>query len=134
MRFINRTRDLKDEATEALHHKKFEKAIEIYYQVLEIDPVDLWARQKIAECFVKVKKIPSAVREYNRAAHLYMDRGKLKEALSLFKLASGLDPSNVEASLNVESLEDEIRDNGPFRKIDTEEFDVREFLENRVDL
>ena len=83
---------------------QFDRAINDYRQIIELDPSDLRHRQKIAELLTKAKRNDEAVKEYTSIAKHYIDSDHYVKAIAIYKQIQKLDPVNPDISLTLASL------------------------------
>lgn len=83
---------------------KFDRAIEEYNRLLEIDPADLRIKIKVAELFVKRKQIQDAIRIYMEVARAYADGSFYLKAVTIYKSILRLNPSLVDVNIALSEL------------------------------
>ena len=74
---------------------KFDRAITEYERLLGLDPEDLRVKIKIAELYVKCKRIQDAIRLYTDVARAYSDGGFYLKAVTVYKNILRLNPSLI---------------------------------------
>jgi CRP-like cAMP-binding protein len=89
-------RKLKDKAAELAAKGKVDKAASVYREVVEADPKDLVARQKLAEVLRRGGEIAEAIEEYKLVADRFARDGLLIKAIAICKTILELDPQHVE--------------------------------------
>lgn len=89
-------RKLKEEASRLIAKGKLAEAADEYIKIVKSDPRDLTARQKLAELFARMGKIPEAVAEYQSVAGSYAADGLLLKAIAVCKIILQIDPAHKE--------------------------------------
>jgi CRP-like cAMP-binding protein len=89
-------RKLKENASRLIAKGKMAEAAEEYVKIVKADPRDLTARQKLAEIYARMGKIPMAVVEYQSVAGSYAADGLLLKAIAVCKIILQIDPSHTE--------------------------------------
>lgn len=89
-------RKLKENASRLIAKGKLADAAEEYAKIVRSDPRDLTARQKLAEIYARMGKVPEAVREYQSVAGGYAADGLLLKAIAVCKIILQIDPSHKE--------------------------------------
>ncbi|MDP3985605.1 MAG: tetratricopeptide repeat protein, partial [bacterium] len=75
---------------------QFQKAIDLYKQLLEIEPKDSRVHLKIGDLFLKTGETELAVGAYAEVARLYGEQGFYKKAIAVRKQIVSIVPSRVE--------------------------------------
>lgn len=89
-------RKLKEEASRLIAKGKLAEAADEYIKIVKSDPRDLTARQKLAELFARMGRIPEAVAEYQSVAGSYAADGLLLKAIAVCKIILQIDPAHKE--------------------------------------
>jgi CRP-like cAMP-binding protein len=89
-------RKLKDKATEMVAKGKFEKAADLYKEILAADPKDIAIQQRLAEALRKAGDNAGAVAAYRRVADRYGQEGHLIKAIAICKIILEIDPAHSE--------------------------------------
>jgi len=97
-------RKIKDRAARAIKKGSWEKALEHYEKLVEVQPKDLRLQMKQAEILVKVKKQDEAFDLYEKVAEAYAKDGFLIQAVSVYKLMMQLDPDRPGLTEKLEEL------------------------------
>ncbi len=87
-------RALKDEASRQLARGKVEKALELYWRLLELDPTDPHLRLRHAETCQRAGLKGRAIASYRVAAELFWHQGHKARAVASIKLALELSPND----------------------------------------
>ncbi|MEW6776993.1 MAG: cyclic nucleotide-binding domain-containing protein [Bdellovibrionota bacterium] len=95
---------LKAEATALFQKGKFEKAIDVYRQLIKVDRRDDRSMIRIAECFRKLKKNREAVLAYKQVATFYASAGFLIKSIAILKQILEIDPQNQEVQKELQDL------------------------------
>ena len=91
-----KVRKLKDDAARLIAKGKLAEAADMYVKIVKSDPRDLTARQKLAEIFARMGKVPEAVVEYQSVAGSYAADGLLLKAIAVCKIILQIDPAHTE--------------------------------------
>ena len=83
---------------------QFDRALRDYEQVVTADPKDVKLRQKLAELMIRCNRRDDAIREYNTIAKFYDENGFYLKSIAVYKQIQRLDPSNIEISLCLATL------------------------------
>jgi tetratricopeptide (TPR) repeat protein len=83
---------------------KTSQAITQYLHIVENDPADLILLNTIGDLYVREKKVPEALREFNRLAEAYVREGFTVKAIAIYKKVSKLSPSAVDPLLKLAEL------------------------------
>ncbi|MCK4620901.1 MAG: tetratricopeptide repeat protein [Desulfuromonadales bacterium] len=89
---------LLESAQKSLKKKQVAKAIRDYAKVVELDPVDVRSRQKLAELYVRTGKNVEAYEHYEAVAKYFSSNGFYLKAIAIYKQMQRLDPSQVALS------------------------------------
>jgi len=80
------------------------RAVEDYRQIIQLDPVDIRHRQRLAEILTKAEQKDEAIKEYTYLAKHYIDSVHYLKAIAVYKQIQKLDPLNPDISLTLASL------------------------------
>lgn len=83
---------------------QYDRAVDDYRQLMQIEPSDLRHRQRVAEILTKANKKDEAIKEYALLAKHYIDTIHYLKAIAVYKQIQKLDPQNAETSLTLASL------------------------------
>ena len=86
---------LLESAQKNLKKKQFSKAIKDYAKIVELDPADIRSRQKLAELYVRTKKITEAYEQYEAVAKHFSINGFYLKAIAIYKQMQRLDPEQI---------------------------------------
>jgi len=86
---------LLESAQKNLKKKQVAKAIKDYAKIVELDPVDVRSRQKLAELYVRTNKNTEAYEQYESIAKYFSSNGFYLKAIAIYKQMQRLDPSQV---------------------------------------
>jgi len=86
---------LLESAQKNLRKKQVAKAIKDYAKIVELDPVDVRSRQKLAELYVRTNKSTEAYEQYESIAKYFSSNGFYLKAIAIYKQMQRLDPSQV---------------------------------------
>ena len=89
-------RDIKRNADRLLEKGLFDRAIREYLRIIDVEPEDLFALQKIAELHSRTGAEASAVSYYERAYKILNTRGFHEKSIGVLKRILQLDPSRTE--------------------------------------
>ena len=89
-------RKQKENAARLIAKGKVAEAADELKKVIESDPRDLAARQKLAELHARLGNKAAAVREYQSVAGSYAADGLLLKAIAICKVILQLDPTHHE--------------------------------------
>ncbi len=95
---------LLESAQKSLKKKQVAKAIRDYAKVVELDPVDVRSRQKLAELYVRTGKNVEAYEHYEAVAKYFSSNGFYLKAIAIYKQMQRLDPSQVALSSRMAEL------------------------------
>lgn len=82
----------------------YDRAVDEYRQIIQLDPIDTRHRQRLAEILAKANQKDDAVKEYTFLAKHYIDSVHYLKAIAVYKQIQKLDPTNPEISLTLASL------------------------------
>lgn len=103
MTILNKDKIL-DAAKEFITQGKTDKAIREYEKLLQADPKDMRIKLRIAELFVKLRKIPQAIQLYQEVANAYEQDGFYLKAVTVLKNILRLNPSLLEVNKSLSQL------------------------------
>ena len=83
---------------------QYERAVNEYRQVIQLEPHDMRHRQKVAEILTKANQKDEAIKEYTSLAKHYVDLIHYLKAIAVYKQIQKLDPTNPETSLTLAAL------------------------------
>ena len=86
---------LLESAQKNLKKKQVTKAIKDYVKIVEMDPVDVRSRQKLAELYVRINQNTNAYEQYESVAKYFASNGFYLKAIAIYKQMQRLDPSQV---------------------------------------
>jgi tetratricopeptide (TPR) repeat protein len=86
---------LLESAQKNLKKKQVAKAIKDYAKIVELDPVDVRSRQKLAELYVRSNKNTEAYEQYESIAKYFSSNGFYLKAIAIYKQMQRLDPSQI---------------------------------------
>jgi CRP-like cAMP-binding protein len=95
---------LKDEAQRALSRGDWRKALDLFQRHCASNPEDHRSRLKVAELLERVGERSKAITEYRKAAESYSSEGFLLKAISVYKVISRMDPSDVRTERELRRL------------------------------
>jgi tetratricopeptide (TPR) repeat protein len=84
-----------ESAQKSLKKKQIAKAIKDYVRIVELDPADVRARQKLAELYVRTDKKAEAFEEYESVAKYFSGNGFYLKAIAIYKQMQRLDPGQI---------------------------------------
>ena len=82
-------------AQKNLKKKQVTKAIKDYVKIVEMDPVDVRSRQKLAELYVRTNQNTDAYEQYESVAKYFSSNGFYLKAIAIYKQMQRLDPSQI---------------------------------------
>lgn len=83
---------------------KLDRAIQEYNKILQMDPKDLRLKLRVAELYVKVKKMNDAVQTYQEVANSYCDDAFYLKAVTVYKNILRLNPSLLDVNRKLADL------------------------------
>ena len=86
---------LLESAQKNLRKKQVPKAIKDYVKIVEMDPVDIRSRQKLAELYVRTNQNTDAYEQYESVAKFFSSNGFYLKAIAIYKQMQRLDPSQI---------------------------------------
>ncbi|MCK5914220.1 MAG: tetratricopeptide repeat protein [Desulfuromusa sp.] len=86
---------LLESAQKNLRKKQVSKAIKDYVKIVEMDPVDVRSRQKLAELYVRTSQKTDAYEQYESVAKYFSSNGFYLKAIAIYKQMQRLDPSQI---------------------------------------
>ena len=86
---------LLESAQKNLKKKQIGKAIKDYAKIVELDPVDIRSRQKLAELYVRTSKNTEAYEQYEAVAKYFSSNGFYLKAIAIYKQMQRLDPGQI---------------------------------------
>jgi tetratricopeptide (TPR) repeat protein len=95
---------LKLKADQALEENRIEEAVEMYGEILKLEPDELSVVSKLAELEEKLGRIPGAIEQYTRLGESFFKSHLFKKAQEMFKKIILIDGSNVEAHLKLAQI------------------------------
>ena len=84
------------DAQKFLKKGQFDEAIVIYKKILKEDVRDRRMRQKLADLYERVGRVPDAEKHYEELVRLYSQDGNHRAALAVHKQLVKLAPKNME--------------------------------------
>ena len=107
------TRELKDTAADYLKKQKWDKAGEIFEQLIKAEPKEMQHRLKLGDTWRKAGQKDKAVNQYQFACKAYADEGQLIKAIGAIKIILELDPANDAAQKQLGEMNDRRLGKGP---------------------
>ena len=98
-------RDIKRNADRLLEKGLFDRAIREYLRIIEVEPEDLFALQKIAELHSRTGAEASAVSYYERAYKILNTRGFHEKSIGVLKRILELDRRGPSCSMPCQPLQ-----------------------------
>ncbi len=99
-------RKLKDIATKAVNKGKYEKALDAYLALEQLEPDDgSWAR-RAADMYRRLKRNPEAVVAFERAADKYAAAGFLVKSVAVCKMLLQIEPSHSATQERLAALQE----------------------------
>ncbi len=86
---------LLESAQKNLKKKQVAKAIKDYVKIVELDPVDVRSRQKLAELYVRINKNSEAYEQYESVARYFSGNGFYLKAIAIYKQMQRLDTDQI---------------------------------------
>lgn len=83
---------------------KLDRAVQEYKKVLQMDPKDLRLKLRVAELYVKLKKINDAIQTYQEVANSYCDDAFYLKAVTVYKNILRLNPSLLDVNQKLAEL------------------------------
>jgi tetratricopeptide (TPR) repeat protein len=83
---------------------KLDRAVQEYKKVLQMDPKDLRLKLRVAELYVKLKKINDAIQTYQEVATSYCDDAFYLKAVTVYKNILRLNPSLLDVNQKLADL------------------------------
>jgi CRP-like cAMP-binding protein len=83
----------KGRAQRYLSRGNYKKALEEFQKVVQLDPMNLRTRLRVADLLHKLGRSGEAVAQYKQLARQYVEEGLLIQAISLNKIILRIDPS-----------------------------------------
>lgn len=83
---------------------KLDRAIQEYIKVLQMDPKDLRLKLRVAELYVKTKKMADAIRTYQEVADSYCNDAFYLKAVTVYKNILRLNPSLLDVNRKLADL------------------------------
>ncbi len=83
---------------------KLDRAIQEYTKVLQMDPKDLRLKLRVAELYVKTKKMNEAIRTYQEVADSYCNDAFYLKAVTVYKNILRLNPSLLDVNRKLAEL------------------------------
>ncbi len=102
----DRLRKRKDEASSLMLKGKFEKALELFEEIVRVDTADLATQLQCGHVLRKLKRDPEAISYYVRVAKAYSDDSMTLKAIAACKLALEIEPDHVQTNDLLKSLYD----------------------------
>lgn len=81
--------------------KQYDKAVQIYLEILEKKPDDVNSRLRLADVYALAGQIDKAVVSYKKAADLFAEKGFLLKAIGVNKKIVKLDPAQKDVHLKL---------------------------------
>ncbi len=101
---ISKARKLKDKAAHLISKDKFKKALDIYNELLHIDPKDVALMLKIGDLNRRLGNAPASIEIYSRAAERYARDGMLLRGIAVCKVILDIDPDHTATQEQLASL------------------------------
>jgi CRP-like cAMP-binding protein len=102
-------RTLKEDAARLIARGRLDEAVKEYVKIVRLDRRDITARQKLAELYARLGKVPEAVSEYQGVAGSYAADGLLLKAIAVCKIILQIDPWHKETQSVLAKLSTERR-------------------------
>ncbi len=83
---------------------KLDRAVQEYIKVLHMDPKDLRLKLRIAELYIKLKKMNEAIQTYQEVANSYCDDAFYLKAVTVYKNILRLNPSLLDVNRKLAEL------------------------------
>lgn len=83
---------------------KLDRAIQEYTKVLQMDPKDLRLKLRVAELYVKIKKMNEAIHTYQEVADSYCNDAFYLKAVTVYKNILRLNPSMLDVNRKLAEL------------------------------
>jgi len=91
----DKLRKLKDEAAKLVQKGKFDKALEVYLEILKEDKTDVTAQLKCGDILRKLERGAEAIGCYTKVAETYATDGLLLKAIAACKLILEIDANHT---------------------------------------
>ena len=95
---------VKQEADKEEKAGRFDKAIELFKQLVADNPRDWNTIKKIGDLYARINRNKEAAQEYAKVAEFYAKDGFLLKAIAVWKQIQKLDPSVLEAYVHLAEL------------------------------
>ena len=97
-------RKLKDTAQALFLKGKYVKALEIYQEVVKLEPKDIKNWVKIGDLYKKLERKEQAIEIYAKAARAFAVGGFLMQAISVSKMILEIDPAHKDTQTSLAEL------------------------------
>jgi tetratricopeptide (TPR) repeat protein len=84
--------------------RNLQAALEIYLQIVQVDPADLSARNTLGDLFASTGNIKEAINQFSQLATIYIDGGFSRKAITALKKIIAIDPANIETAIRLADL------------------------------
>ncbi len=93
-------------ATADLHlrQRDIKPAVDVWKHIVEIDPDNVLAHERLSKAYAGLQKVHQAVNQYLRLAEIYQDKGQTDKAIEACNEALKLDPRNNEVTMTLDAL------------------------------
>jgi len=95
---------IKDRGARALTKGNYEKALEAFQELAQLQPKDMRLKMKIGDILGKMKRKDEALKQYEEVAEEYSKEGFLIQAVSVYKLILQLDPKRPGMAAKLQEL------------------------------
>jgi tetratricopeptide (TPR) repeat protein len=83
---------------------KIEPAIKEYQKIIDIKPDDLEIRRIIGDLYLKLNKLPEAIRQFEWISDFYLKEGFFTKAIAMYRRITRIAPQNESISIKLADL------------------------------
>jgi tetratricopeptide (TPR) repeat protein len=83
---------------------KIESAIKEYQKIIELKPDDLEVRRIIGDMYLKLNKLPDAIRQFEWISDFYLKEGFFTKAIAMYRRITRIEPQNEAISFKLADL------------------------------
>jgi tetratricopeptide (TPR) repeat protein len=103
MAIENRLRILQ-QAEKLFKQGKIDTAIKEYQKIIELKPDDLEVRRIIGDLYLKLNKLPEAIKQFEWISDFYLKEGFFTKAIAMYRRITRIEPQNETISFKLADL------------------------------
>lgn len=99
----NRLKNLQ-QAEKLFKQGKIDTAIKEYQKIIELKPDDLEVRRIIGDLYLKLNKLPEAIKQFEWISDFYLKEGFFTKAIAMYRRITRIEPQNEAISFKLADL------------------------------